>query len=540
MEPEEAACLHFDVLQRCLGASLALLCQDKVEEQNITLLALAHNKPKLFMRMITLCPQQTNLALYDAVSSGRYDLVQELIKTQYPFDRANEHGVTPLMLAAGQGHEALVNLLLSQGASVRSTDRYGNGILHMAMQASNEATALMLLPLVAPPNQANRFGLTPLMLAAKKGWLGVIRFLCIGNHAKQAVDKYGRNALHYAAIHGQVPAIRTLIAHGMSVDAGLPSALQLAALKGQIDAVLALLACGANPLLEDDKGCTFTEYAVMSKKEEMLALIKTLPFFHLPERRLSLLQTAVLYNNKDALCELIVTTQIRHPERSEGSPDIQEMSRCARHDVPEILSTVDKKNGYSLAHLAAINAAHDVIDLILDVDAADLSLKDYAGFTALHYAVLKEDLRMVELLCRAHANINILDPEGNTALHLAAKKGNQGIVMALLVANSDHQLLFNLRNNAQMSAAQVALYNGHIKIAKNLQDAGDKSLTADAFKDFSPHDRKQLMRQHRYLAQEEPYTHPLLQQNFWSKCVRKETWNEAQLSPPHLERTTSS
>ena len=147
-----------------------------------------------------------------------YDLVIRLLK-RYPVDALNKKGQTPLMLAACLGNIPLMNLLLKNGACVDKCDLYGRNLLHYALDKSSSLeAALLILPLLKNPNQADRFGLTPFMKAAGTGFIAIMRFLLETKHDIHAVNDNGYNALHLAAIADQAESIAFLARNRFSID----------------------------------------------------------------------------------------------------------------------------------------------------------------------------------------------------------------------------------------------------------------------------------------------------------------------------------
>ncbi|MFH1715551.1 MAG: ankyrin repeat domain-containing protein [Elusimicrobiota bacterium] len=90
--------------------------------------------------------------------------------------------------------------------------------------------------------------------------------------------------------------------------------------------------------------------------------------------------------------------------------------------------------------LAIMNGRINVIHLLLDIDQdttrplTDISIKDNAGNTALHYAVMHNDFNTAERLLALGANVNAQNSEGNTPMHLAllADTINSDLIKLLL------------------------------------------------------------------------------------------------------------
>nr|WP_237398587.1 ankyrin repeat domain-containing protein [Wolbachia endosymbiont of Diaphorina citri] len=102
-----------------------------------------------------------------AAQNGHTEVVELLINTRkVDVNTANKDNFTPLYLAALYGHKAVVKLLLSNGAKVNdcSTDR--DPLSVAVNNGHKEIVELLLSAEGVNVNIGNRFGNTPLHVAA--------------------------------------------------------------------------------------------------------------------------------------------------------------------------------------------------------------------------------------------------------------------------------------------------------------------------------------------------------------------------------------
>jgi hypothetical protein len=95
-----------------------------------------------------------------------------------------------------------------------------------------------------------------------------------------------------------------------------------------------------------------------------------------------------------------------------------------------LLSQVDG-NGNNRLHLAIWDGRTKKVLAIIDKQVLDLNASNKFGSTALHLAVVKENLPVVQALIRAGASCDSRDSDGATPLMYATKSGNNDIIQAL-------------------------------------------------------------------------------------------------------------
>jgi ankyrin repeat protein len=115
--------------------------------------------------------------LWLAAREGHLAVVKLLLENGAAVDAKDSVGATPLWLATFKGHLAVVKLLLEKGAAVDAKDSEGATPLWFATSDGNLAVVKLLLEKGANPNVEAR-GLTPLRIAqAERGWAGIAELL---------------------------------------------------------------------------------------------------------------------------------------------------------------------------------------------------------------------------------------------------------------------------------------------------------------------------------------------------------------------------
>ena len=130
-----------------------------------------------------------------------------------------KNGVTPLMIAAEEGHINVVTSLVKCGANVHLQDKDGQTALHHAMQSPQASICEVLSCLIkngADVNAHTFHNETPLMLASRDGHVNVVTFLIKHGADVDLQDKDGDTALHYAASSSLPEIVEMLLNLGAS------------------------------------------------------------------------------------------------------------------------------------------------------------------------------------------------------------------------------------------------------------------------------------------------------------------------------------
>lgn len=128
-------------------------------------------------------------------------------------------GYTALHEAAGNGHVALVNMLLDYGANVNARTRNGITPLHEAVMHHETRAVKLLLAGGANADVVYANGHSPLHWAVIRGYEDIARLLLAGRAAVNARSRAGRTALHWAAIKDRREIAQLLLDYGADMHA---------------------------------------------------------------------------------------------------------------------------------------------------------------------------------------------------------------------------------------------------------------------------------------------------------------------------------
>jgi ankyrin repeat protein len=212
-----------------------------------------------------------NGPLFKAIDSGDLGEVKALLKTNPKLVSSRDnHGCTPLHLAAHRGNSDVAELLLARGANVNARDIDGDMPLFYATVANRKSMVELLLTKGANVNAKTQYlRQTSLHVAAGSGYTDIAALLLANKVDVNARDKNGMTALYWAledvqgadTIHNPnvKEMVELLIDNKADVNIGNNyniSPLHKAVVNGDMSIVELLLAKGADVNAKDKYGNT--------------------------------------------------------------------------------------------------------------------------------------------------------------------------------------------------------------------------------------------------------------------------------------------
>ena len=134
-------------------------------------------------------------------------------------NKANHHGITPLIIAELNGFLKTVMTLVASGADVNLADFTGNTPLMHAVRSGNSSVIGVLLSAKADPNKPNQVGECPVHIAANHGNVSILRHLIqAGCKVNMPAGLGGDRPAMMAVRRRHNCALRELVAAGAEVD----------------------------------------------------------------------------------------------------------------------------------------------------------------------------------------------------------------------------------------------------------------------------------------------------------------------------------
>uniref|UniRef100_A0A674PI37 E3 ubiquitin-protein ligase MIB2 n=1 Tax=Takifugu rubripes TaxID=31033 RepID=A0A674PI37_TAKRU len=324
-------------------------------------------------------------------------------------------------------------------------------------------------------------GKTALQVAAHQGHMEVVKALLQANGSIETKDEDGDTALHYTAFGNQAEIARLLLSKGANVNIlnnSMCTALHIAVNKGFTDLVRLLTEHSADVNLQDSYGDTPLHDAIAKDFRsiiEILVLVPNIDFTQQNHRGFNLLHHAALKGNK------LATEKI--------------LARARQ------LVDVKKEDGFSALHLAALNNHRDVAEILIKEGRCDINIRNNRNQTPLQLAVTQGHTELVQLLVAEGADVNMEDEDGDTAMHVALLRQQLANVMLSPTLNTAGLLGNNEISVGAAIACFLAQEGADINYAnhkgKSPLDLVADSTTVQLLKNFSEqHSGASLRRVH--------------------------------------------
>ncbi|EED17209.1 tankyrase, putative [Talaromyces stipitatus ATCC 10500] len=376
-----------------------------------------------------------NEALFLAAEEGKDVLVQMLLDNGAYINARDWVGSTALDFASTIGHEATVRVLLRNNADINSRDEYCNSALHWAL--SYEGVVHILVEGGADVNAKNDDGHTPLCWSAQSGATSVAEILLNNNADVNSQDISGLTALHKAALGGYESMIQLLLKHG------------------------------AEPNLEDKDGWTPLHCAVVKGHDTLVQLLEDKV-----EHGRTIVESLTAERH-DARKRAVLTKLA--DKKAQGSTALTGLRFAAQEgQIGRIQSMLEKgadinardAGGCTALELAVFQQQMEAAVLLLE-HGADPNKCGSDDMPPLFYAIKGRDERMVRLLIEHGANVTTRIDD-STLMHLAVDIGTFEIVQSLIDAGGD----IHAKDISGQTALHFAAANGQEAITLMLVQAG--------------------------------------------------------------------
>ena len=323
---------------------------------------------------------------------------------------------------------------------------------------------------ITPPSASyvdfrDAIGGTPLMGAAFKGKVQVVKSLIERGADPSLMDNRGWNSLHVAAnggdadiidlIHTQVPNIESKTGDGRTP-------LMIAAFNSKLHAVKWFLEKGATVTREDNSGANALHFAAEGGDTDIIDLIHThlLNIESKTNEGRTPLMVAARRGKLQAVKWFLEKGATVNCDDNRGWNTLHFAAEGGDTDIIDIIHThlpnVDSKTneGHTPLMVAAFNGKLPVVKWFLE-KGATVTLKDKAGWNMLHFAAQGGDTDILDLIHNHVPNIEsrslvgitpLMVAVGNCKLHAVQWFIEKGASVACVAENGCNILHFAAKN----------------------------------------------------------------------------------------------
>ena len=233
---------------------------------------------KILRSRILQLPLRDSTLLHVASRHNLISVVKAVLAQSVWADQPNSVSGTPLSVAAMEGHEDVVKLLLNRhDVDVNHKDSDGYTPLFLATTGGHKAVIETLINREDTDlNSKDRHGDTPLSEAAQQGHDAIVRILLERGVDLDSKNSQQQTPLFYAASMGHCEVVELLLQHNADIDARDNSGetpLSWAASMGHCKVVELLLQKSGNVNSIDMFGRTPLSYAIKGGYKETVRLI---------------------------------------------------------------------------------------------------------------------------------------------------------------------------------------------------------------------------------------------------------------------------
>ncbi len=406
--------------------------------------------------------QSGNNLLHTAVNDLDPKKVLDLIEKGANVNQPNFDGNTALHLAIAKKDHDLINLLLDKGADVNVKNGAEESCFFNAVHKEiKNSTLVKMMDMGADISASNKQEKTVLHSASEQGNAKLVSILVNKGADVNAKTATGMAPVHFAANKGNIDSVNILADNSANLDIknnALETPLHLASKENHIEVVRFLLTDNEvqkniNKNVNMRDGENAAAYAVKKNNAEIVEL---------------LLEYGVEPNRQDNNGR-----QLLYHAAMKGHLEISSILIEKGADVRK--ATVDKKTEKTLMHHAVKNNNVKLVALLYKHNA-DVDIVDESDNTPLSEAIeFSKDYRIVTALLAAGADVNRMDSLGNRPIDKICSnyflgENRQKILSSVLSKRPNLKMSDDLL--VDTPPLHMLIEKGHMEAIPQLIDAG--------------------------------------------------------------------
>ena len=333
-------------------------------------------------------------------------------------------------------------------------------------------------------NKGDKYGRTALVYTVFGDWYECAVLLVRNGASIQQVDDDRRSVLHWAAYLDRPKFIKLFLEH---VDSNLEcnfgdkdgrTALHYAAMQANPKCLRLLL-----------KRLMMNKRTLNTTDNEQMSALHWSVFYNRLENFKLLMREGADTTKRDAKGRCLLHMAALNPN-SDSVKIARILLKLNRH----VSRKFDCQKCTSL-HLAVANGNQELVRELCMAEEPALNDLDDLSRSVLHYAVLRNDIELIDILVSTGVFAHHVDNTGASALHYAAKNDNAQIVKRFLEC---YKNLEDCTDNQGRTALMWAASEGSLEVLKlmlknlsyfNIHASDDQGLTALHFACFAGHEQ---------------------------------------------------
>lgn len=390
------------------------------------------------------CDDRGFTALHVASLYGQPQIVDLLLSRGASVNVSDYSGSTPLHYAASRGHQNALLLLAHSRAEIQCRDNEGNAPLHLSAGNGHEGCVKALLYFSEhvgvhfDVNATNTNGDTALHHAARWGYEGIVSILLEYGANPSVENKRKLTPSHYAHnLH-----VSRLLANASKPSGKSPPLEYLKkSVKLQADVSIAAVHKEKLDFSDDHETCSLSgsqgEHSSIRphNTEQIKRVEKLLRSVAVGDIRLACYYLG-LEGPGDTPQETEVSSVVMcHPlcVCENCRPKNVDTSTGTASERVTLNVNASNSEGFTSLHIAAMHGQSDLMRLLLDAGAYPNVKTRQKGFTPLHLACQHQRVAAARILVQTgECNLDVQDVHGNTGLHYACFSGNAKLVELLV------------------------------------------------------------------------------------------------------------
>lgn len=419
---------------------------------------------------------------------------QEIVLT---VNTVNESGHSPIHVAACYGKCIIVERLLSKGAEPNCVDFFGSSPLHCAAAHGYQNIVLLLISAGAKLSQSDDDGNQPLHLASANGQIDCVKaLLYFAEQAGirldvNAANKDGDTALHLAVKYYQKEIVEILLNYNANpfmknkyenTVFELTESLSVKAILNEKHDSVNLLdvpnkfVINSSSVIPSKRRISKDEYGLQPCRTKDIRIANEL-FRAAKYDDLKTLQRYLGFGPKNCFQNTSSPTESSfsykcHPlcrceKCNIESPNISDEETEEFPKMKVVSPNICDSDGFTVLHIACKYGSAVTVQFLLDI-GAKINVRTFEQLlTPLHIVCIQNQLNIAKiLLSHTSCRINLQDQSGNTALHYASMAGNMRMVELLLKYTPD-RMIRNARGKTPLNEAEENLSYSLMRILKS-------------------------------------------------------------------------